>query len=99
LTPEGWHTVTPRIVVRDASWRLSPPTPECVAAQRAVCSCRAMERRSPDTTLHVRLEAELRSQLEELARAEDRPLSSLVRRVLRAEAARRSEGEQSERHA
>jgi len=50
--------------------------------------CRATDRKS-DATLHVRLEPELRSQLEELARAEDRPLSSLVRRVLRAEAARR----------
>jgi predicted transcriptional regulator len=48
-----------------------------------------MERKSPDATLHVRLEPELRSQLEQIARAEDRPLSSLVRRVLRAEAARR----------
>jgi hypothetical protein len=34
------------------------------------------------------VEAELRQQLERLARAEDRPLSYLVRRVLRAEAAR-----------
>jgi predicted transcriptional regulator len=50
-----------------------------------------MERKSPDATLHVRLEPELRSQLEEIARAEDRPLSSLVRRVLRAEAARHGE--------
>jgi len=34
------------------------------------------------------VEAELRQQLERLARAEDRPLSYLVRRVLRAEATR-----------
>jgi hypothetical protein len=47
---------------------------ECVFPFRAVAFCRAMERKSPDATLHVRLEQELRSQLEELARAEDRPL-------------------------
>ena len=38
--------------------------------------------------LSIRVEAKLRQQLERLARAEDRPLSYLVRRVLRAEAAR-----------
>jgi predicted transcriptional regulator len=51
--------------------------------------------RKPDATLHVRLEPELRSQLEELAAAEDRPLSYLVRRALRAEAARRQQQEQA----
>jgi predicted transcriptional regulator len=43
-----------------------------------------MERKIIDSTLHVRLEPELRNRLEELAAREDRPLSSLVRRVLRA---------------
>jgi predicted transcriptional regulator len=46
-----------------------------------------MERKI-DSTVHVRLEAELREQLEALARAEDRPLSYVIRRTLRAEAAR-----------
>jgi predicted transcriptional regulator len=41
----------------------------------------------PDT-IHVRIPPDLREQLERLADAEDRPLSSLVRRVLKAEAAR-----------
>jgi predicted transcriptional regulator len=36
----------------------------------------------------VRLEAETREALEAMARAEDRPLSWLIRRALRAEAAR-----------
>jgi predicted transcriptional regulator len=47
-----------------------------------------MERKRDDT-VHVRLEPVLRTRLEELARAEDRPLSSLVRRTLQAEVARR----------
>jgi hypothetical protein len=44
-----------------------------------------------ENQINVRVEPELRERLEALARAEDRPLSSLVRRVLRAEAARREQ--------
>jgi predicted DNA-binding protein len=44
--------------------------------------------------LNVRVERELRERLERLAEREDRPLSSLVRRVLRAAA-----GEAEERAA
>ena len=51
---------------------------------------RAMEHK-PDTSLHVRLKPELREQLLRLAIEEERPLSSLVRRVLRAELARREQ--------
>jgi predicted HicB family RNase H-like nuclease len=70
---------------------LPPSAWLCVEAECAVLHLARMEHKS-DATIHVRLEPELRSQLEEIARAEDRPLSSLVRRVLR-EAARRSDGE------
>jgi len=51
-----------------------------------------MERKS-DSTVHVRLEPELRQRLERLARAEDRPLSSLVRLALRSEADRREQSQ------
>jgi predicted transcriptional regulator len=44
-------------------------------------------------SVSVRLESELRERLEELARAEDRPMSYLIRRALRAEAARRERQE------
>jgi predicted transcriptional regulator len=47
-------------------------------------------------SMSIRLEPSLRRQLEALARAEDRPLSWLVRKALRAEAARR---EQTTEHA
>jgi hypothetical protein len=54
-----------------------------------------MERKSPDNTLHVRLEPELRSQLEALAREEfgkkRGSLSLWVHRALRAEAAKREQ--------
>jgi len=56
----------------------------CVAARPSALFCRAMECKSPDTTLHVRLQPELRSRLEELAAREDRPLSWIVRRALKA---------------
>jgi predicted transcriptional regulator len=44
-------------------------------------------------SVSIRLDDELRARLEELARAEDRPLSYVIRRTLRAEAARRERQE------
>jgi predicted transcriptional regulator len=44
-------------------------------------------------SLSIRLDDELRKRLERLAHAEDRPLSYLIRRALRAEAARRERQE------
>jgi predicted transcriptional regulator len=43
---------------------------------------------SDKSQINVRVDGELRERLERLAAAEDRPLSWLVRRALRAEAAR-----------
>jgi hypothetical protein len=48
-----------------------------------------MERKI-DSTLHIRVEPELSERLLELARAEDRPLSNLIRRALRDVAARQA---------
>ena len=61
---------------------------------RDVCAMHTQE----TTIIHVRIPPDLREQLERLANAEDRPLSSLIRRVLRVEAARRA-AEQSEKAA
>jgi predicted transcriptional regulator len=49
-------------------------------------------------SVSIRIEPSLRQRLEALARAEDRPFSYLVRRALRAEAARRAD-QQSEQAA
>jgi predicted transcriptional regulator len=38
--------------------------------------------------IHIRVDPELREQLERLAAADERPMSAWVRRVLKAEAAR-----------
>jgi predicted transcriptional regulator len=54
-----------------------------------------MDHGESKSQINVRVDGELRAQLERLARAEDRPLSSWVRRALRAEAARRSSTEQA----
>jgi hypothetical protein len=43
-----------------------------------------------DNTIHVRLTPDLAAQLRRLAADQERPLSSLVRRMLRAEAARQA---------
>jgi predicted HicB family RNase H-like nuclease len=53
----------------------------------ALCGTASRMYEKPGSQINVRVDAELRQQLERLARAEDRPLSSLVRRVLRREAA------------
>jgi predicted transcriptional regulator len=52
-----------------------------------------MDRDSKLEPLSIRLEPGLRQQLEAMAKAEDRPVAYLIRRVLRAEAARREQGE------
>jgi predicted transcriptional regulator len=44
--------------------------------------------------INVRVDAGLRAELERLARAEDRPLSSLVRRALRREALSHAQAEE-----
>jgi predicted HicB family RNase H-like nuclease len=49
----------------------------------------------PDTTLHVRVEPELRSEIERLATADERSLSSWVRRELRDAARRQAGSEQA----
>lgn len=54
-----------------------------------------MERKI-DLTLHIRVEPELRERLLELARAEDRPLSNVIRRALRDVAARQAGQQASE---
>jgi predicted transcriptional regulator len=46
---------------------------------------------NPGSQINVRVDVELRERLERLARAEDRPLSSFVRQVLRGEALRREQ--------
>jgi predicted transcriptional regulator len=48
----------------------------------------------PGSQINVRVDAGLRAELERLARAEDRPLSSLVRRALRREALSRAPAEE-----
>jgi predicted transcriptional regulator len=44
-------------------------------------------------SVSIRLEPSLRQQLEAMARAEDRPLSYLIRRALRETARREQQGE------
>jgi Ribbon-helix-helix protein, copG family len=57
----------------------------CAAPPRHALPRVVMERESK-SQLSIRVEAELRERLERLAAREDRPLSYLVRRVLRAAA-------------
>jgi predicted transcriptional regulator len=51
------------------------------------------------TTIHVRLDPDLLEQVERLAVAEERPLSSWVRRALREVAQRQAVGHHQERAA
>jgi hypothetical protein len=73
---------------------LRPPREPSGALQPdALCGTASrMYESKPGSQINVRVDAELREQLERLARAEDRPLSSLVRQACR-EVLRRGQAE------
>jgi Ribbon-helix-helix protein, copG family len=81
----GVAQVTASIQVRESRCR------RCVAAKSGVRQRARMSDESKLKSVSVRLDDALRERLEELARAEDRPLSYVIRRTLRAAAARTSQ--------
>jgi hypothetical protein len=62
-----------------------------VCDPRAIADAMNEEHDSRLQPLSIRIDGELRAALEAQARREDRPLSYLIRRALRAEAARREQ--------
>jgi hypothetical protein len=52
----------------------------------------ALEQPAPDNTVHVRLDPQLIAELRRRAVEEERPLSQVVRRLLRQAAASQQEG-------